>query len=224
MRALQGNLSIQICSELYVKNPETSELGKRILTGSIDLIDAIGLDKFTFRKLAKEIGTTEASVYRYFENKHKLLLYLVTWYWGWMEYRLEYLLANLPSAEERLRRSISLLTEKVVEDSNFSHINEVKLNRIVVAESLKAYLTREVDEDNRQGAFAFYKELVDRVSAIVLELNPDFAYPHMLVSTIIEGGHLQRYFAEHLPRVTDVREGEDPVVKCFTEMAFKTLR
>ena len=224
MRALQGNLSIQICSELYVKNPETSELGKRILTGSIDLIDAIGLDKFTFRKLAKEIGTTEASVYRYFENKHKLLLYLVTWYWGWMEYRLEYLLANLPSAEERLRRSISLLTEKVVEDSNFSHINEVKLNRIVVAESLKAYLTREVDEDNRQGAFAFYKELVDRVSAIVLELNPDFAYPHMLVSTIIEGGHLQRYFAEHLPRVTDVREGEDSVVKFFTEMAFKTLR
>ena len=33
----------------------------------------------------------------------------------------------------------------------------------------------------------------------------------MLVSTIIEGTHHQRFFAEHLPRLTNVVEGEDSV-------------
>ncbi len=223
MQALDGKITIAISSQLYLKNPETSDLGRRIVTGSIDLIEEIGLENFTFRKLAAHIGTTEASVYRYFENKHKLLLYLVMWYWGWMEYRLTFLLANVESAAVRLRRSIRLLTEEIVEDSSFSHINEVKLNRIVVSESLKAYLTREIDEDNRTGAFSYYKQLVDRVSDIVVELSPGYDYSRMLVSTIIEGGHLQRFFAAHLPRVTNVREGEDSVVRFFTDLAFRTL-
>lgn len=224
MQTLSGKITIAISRTLFLKDPETSDLGRRIVTGGIELIDEIGLDSFTFRKLGLHIGTTEASVYRYFENKHKLLLYLVMWYWGWMEYRLAFLLANVPSAEERLRRAVRLLTQEVKEDSSFSHVNEVKLNRIVVAESLKCILTREVDQDNKEGAFSYYKQLVDRVSAIVAELNPDFPYPHMLVSTIIEGGHLQRYFSAHLPRVTNVRDGEDSVVNFFTELAFKTLR
>ncbi|WP_116126854.1 TetR/AcrR family transcriptional regulator [Lewinella sp. IMCC34183] len=224
MHSFDGKITIGISETLFLKDPETSDLGRRIVTGSIELIDEIGLDSFTFRKLSQLVGTTEASVYRYFENKHKLLLYLVMWYWGWMEYRLAFLLANVPSAEERLKRSIRLLTEEVMEDSSFSHINEVKLNRIVVAESLKSFLTREVEQDNKEGAFHYYKQLVERVGAIVLELQPDFAYPHMLVSTIIEGGHLQRYFAAHLPRITDARQGEDSVVCFFTDLAFKTLR
>lgn len=223
MQQLNGKVSISIAPTLYLKNPTSSVLGERIITGSIALIDELGLENFTFKKLALHIGTTEASVYRYFENKHKLLLYLVMWYWGWMDYRLVFQLANVDSAEERLRRAIRLLTESVVEDSSFSHINEAKLNRIVVAESLKVYLTRAIDRDNRQGAFAYYKQLVDRVSAIVRELNPGFAYPHMLVTTIIEGGHLQRHFADHLPRVTNARQGEDSVVCFFTHLAFKTI-
>ncbi|NJB87557.1 AcrR family transcriptional regulator [Lewinella marina] len=217
-------LVIAVCPSLYLKDPETSKLGKRIVAGAIDLVDEIGLEQFTFRKLAVRVGTTEASVYRYFENKHKLLLYLVMWYWGWMDHRLTAALAGLPTAEDRLRRAIRLLTETVAEDSDFSHVNEVKLNRIVVAESLKVYLTRAVDEDNRQGAFQYYKQLVERVSGIIREVNPTFAYPHMLVTTIIEGGHLQRHFSHHLPRITDApRDGEDAVVCFFTHLAFKTI-
>ncbi len=194
------------------------------MTGSIDLLVELGLENFTFRKLSKQVGTTEASVYRYFENKHKLLVYLVMWYWGWMEYRLAFSLANVPSAEDRLRRAIKLLTEEIVEDSNFSHVNEVKLNRIVVGESLKVYLNRHVDDENEGGAFSYYKQLIQRISAIIIELNPAFPYPHMLVSTIIEGAHLQRFFADHLPLVTDKREGEDSVVCFFTQMAFRTIK
>ncbi|PPK88928.1 TetR family transcriptional regulator [Neolewinella xylanilytica] len=224
MKNLAGKISIAVSDKLYLKDPETSDLGRRIVSGSIDLLVELGLENFTFRKLSQRVGTTEASVYRYFENKHKLLVYLVMWYWGWMEYRMAFALANIDSAEDRLRRAIKLLTEEIAEDSNFSHINEIKLNRIVVAESLKVYLTRHVDDENEVGAFSYYKQLIQRVSGIILELNPEFPYPHMLVSTIIEGAHLQRFFAEHLPLITDNHQGEDSVVCFFTQMAFRAIR
>lgn len=223
MKRLINKVSISVSDSVFIKDPESSELGRRIVTGAIDLLEENGLEHFTFRKLANQIGSTEASVYRYFESKHRLLLYLVMWYWGWMDYRLAFKLANVEHAEERLRRAIRLLTEEVVEDSAFSHINEVKLSHIVVNESTKAFLTREVDSDNEDGAFAYYKQLVSRVSQVIEEINPAFSYPHMLVSTIIEGAHLQRFFACHLPLLTDIKEEEDSVVAFYTSMALKTI-
>ncbi|MDH5608775.1 MAG: TetR/AcrR family transcriptional regulator [Cyclobacteriaceae bacterium] len=223
MVELLSKVSIRVNEKVYLKDPESSELGRKIVTRSIDLIDEMGFESFTFRKLGMEIGSTEASIYRYFESKHRLLLYLTSWYWGWMEYRLVFTLANIPSARERLRLAIGLLTDQVTEDSDFSHINEVKLSRIVIAESSKAYLTREVDQENKEGAFLGYKKLVARISTIIMEINPDFRYPHMLVSTVIEGANHQRYFADHLPRLTNVIEGEDSIAEFYKQMVFNTI-
>lgn len=223
MRELLSNINIQVNDCTFIKQPDTSALGLRIISGSIDLIDELGFDAFTFRKLGLAIGSPEASIYRYFESKHKLLLYLASWYWGWMEYRLVFGLANIESPEERLKRAIKILTEQVEEDSSFTHINEVKLNRIVISESSKAYLTKEVDEENKEGAYAGYKKLVARVSDVVLEIKDNYKYPHMLISTVIEGAHLQRYFAEHLPRLTDSLKGEDSIKEFYTDLVFKTI-
>ncbi len=217
-------ISLQVNKNLYLKNPESSELGKKIITGSIDLIDEIGFDSFTFRKLGVHINSTEASIYRYFESKHKLLLYLNSWYWNWMEYRLIFSLANIDSPVSRLERAIFLLIEKISEDSDFSHINEVKLNRIVISESQKAYLTKDVDQENKIGAFTVQKQLVEKISRIILEINPTYKYPHMLVSTIIEGAHLQRFFAEHLPRLTDVSDSCDAITDFYKELIFKAIK
>ena len=129
----------------------------------------------------------------------------------------------LISAEERLGRAIQLLTEEVKEDGSFKHINEVKLSRIVIAESSKAYFTKLVDQENKQGVFKAYKQLVQRAGDIILELKPDYKYPHMLISAVIEGAHYQRFFAEHLPRLTDSIEGEDSIVQFHMDMVFKTL-
>lgn len=186
-------------------------------------MDEIGFDQFTFKKLAKYIGSTEASIYRYFESKHKLLLYFTSWYWAWMEYKLVFKLANIESPTERLERAIHLVTEQVEEDGNIPHINEIKLNRILISESSKAYLTKHVDDENKEGVFAFYKEFVQRISDNVLEINPNFKYPHMLVSTVIEGSHHQRYFAEHLPRLTDVISGEDAITCFYTKLVFSVI-
>ena len=45
----------------------------------------------------------------------------------------------------------------------------------------------------------------------------------MLLSTVIEGSHMQRYFAAHLPRLTDAVKGEDSIEEFYKEMVFKTI-
>jgi len=224
MENFLNKIDIKINENVYLKSPQSSSLGEKILTGSIDLVDEIGFEEFTFKKLAKHISSTEASVYRYFESKHHLLIYLVLWYWGWQEYRLVMKLTNIDSPVERLKRAIKILTEKIEKDSTFSLIDECKLNKIVISESSKAYFNKAVDEDNKLGFFNQYKEIVNRVSNIVLEINPEFQYSQMLISTIIEGSHHQRFFAEHLPRLTNVQEGEDLVTKFYTELVFNEIK
>ncbi len=221
MKSLLSNLSIKINEKVYLKDPESTELGKKITAQGIEMIEELGFESFTFKKLAAEIGSTEASVYRYFTSKHHLLIYIVLWYWGWIEYRLVFGLNNIESPQERLEKAIKILTERVEQDSTFSHVNEVKLNRIVISESSKIYFNKNVDSENSDGFFLKYKNVVERVSQIILEINPKYKYPHMLVSTIIEGAHHQRFFAEHLPRLTDVIKGEDAVVSFYQEMAIQ---
>lgn len=223
MNQFLSKLEIKVNEKLYIKYPDSSELGKKIIGGGVELIDEIGFDAFTFRKLATHIESTEASIYRYFESKHKLLLYLTSWYWGWMEYRLVLATTNVNSAKERLERSISLITEQVVDNNAYMNINLIKLNRIVISESSKAYLIKEVDLENKEGAYSDYKQFVARISDIILEINPKYKYPHMLISTVIEGAHHQHYFAEHLPRLTDIIKGEDAISTFYTDMVLKTI-
>jgi len=224
MESLLSKFSIQVCESVYLKNPETSDLGLKIIIGSIDMLDDIGFDQFTFRKLAKEIGSTEASIYRYFESKHKLLLYLTSWYWSWLEYRVVFGTANVPSVIDRLKISVKIITEKIEsEDHSFSHINEVKLNRILVSEASKSYLTKKVDVENKEGAFADYKELVARISQFILEHNTGYKYPQMLISTILEGAHLQHFFADHLPKLTNTYKGENSITDFYTDLLLKAI-
>jgi AcrR family transcriptional regulator len=82
-----ATLYFKLNPHLYLRDPQQTELGQKIINASVVLIDTLGFEQFTFKKLAEEIDSTEASIYRYFENKHRLLLYLVGWYWTWLEYQ-----------------------------------------------------------------------------------------------------------------------------------------
>ena len=163
MKDLLSQMTINVNEKVFLKNPESSELGQRIITNSILLIDELGFETFTYKRLGQKIGSSESTIYRYFENKHKVLLYLTSWYWCWLEYRLVFATINTISPEERLKNAIELLTKPVQEDSDFSHVNEVLLNRIVIAESSKSYFTKEVDSENKDGLFSVYKRLVQRL-------------------------------------------------------------
>ncbi len=216
-------IHIDVSPELYLKNPDSSELGRRIVSGSIELIDALGFEVFTFKKLGERIGSPESSIYRYFESKHTLLVYLTNWYWSWIEYKLVFATANIESPRKKLIETIKVLTRPVARDSSFAHIDENMLDKIIIRESVKAYHTKEVDDKNKKGYFVSYIRIVERISNIILELNPDFDYPHMLTSTIIEGVHHQRYFAEHLPSLTDRGHSDDSIFDFYIQMAFKTI-
>ena len=216
-------LQISISSDLYTKNPESSVLGQKIVSKSIEMIEALGFEDFTFKKLGIEIGSNESSVYRYFDSKHALLLYLIDWYWSWIEYRLVFSTLNVPSAHDRLEQAVLILTAEVTEDNSFSYINEVLLNKIIISESSKAYHTKAIDSENEKGYYKTYKRVVQRVSDLVTEINPSYEFPHMLISTVIEGAHHQRYFSKHLPSLTDFEEGKNNIVRFYTNLVFNSL-
>ncbi|MEQ8239421.1 MAG: TetR/AcrR family transcriptional regulator [Cyclobacteriaceae bacterium] len=216
-------IKIRIDESMFIKDPDSSEIGKNIISGSISLIDKIGFEAFTIKKLGLEIGSPESTIYRYFENKQKILIYLINWYWCWLEYRLIFDTANIPSPEEKLKTAISLLTEPVREDSDFLHVNEVTLYRIVTQQSSKVYNTQEVDNDNKKGLFEVYKRIVLRVGEMVLAVNPKFQYPGMLISSVIEAANKQHFFSEYLPAITEAEMGDSKIPDFFVRMVLNTI-
>lgn len=203
-------LQIRLSDNLYLKDPQSTELGRKIVASAITLIDRLGFEAFTFRKLSVAIESTEASIYRYFENKHRLLVYLNTWYWSWLEFRIATETSTLSDNREKLDRILYILTEKTSQDPAFPDIDEAALQRIVIAESDKTYLTKQVDADNRDGLFRGYKSLCSYITALVRAINPAYAFPSALVSTILEASHQQIFFARHLPSLTELSQANDP--------------
>jgi hypothetical protein len=104
---------------------------------------------------------------------------------------------------------------------NSSFLNETLLCKIVITEFIKTYHTKAIDRENKMGYFKAYKQLVERLSTIILNVDKSFKYPHMLASTIIEGIHEQRFFASHLPSLTDVSAEYKIVENFYLDMAIK---
>ncbi len=224
MNDLLNTVHIKVNEGIYLKDPDSSELGKKIVSEGLLLIDEIGLEKTTFKKLAQRLGTTEASIYRYFESKFKLLVYLTSWYWGWLEYQLVFSITNITDPEKKLRIAVDVLSQLNEKKESGSHINLLVLTRVVVSESSKAYLTKDVDEANKEGFYAGYKRVVQRISNVMLEIDPSFRFSHTLSSTIMEGIHHQKYFAQHLPSLTDITDKPSEMSEFYATMVLATLK
>jgi AcrR family transcriptional regulator len=95
------------------------------------LIYELGFGLFTFKKLVIDINSNEATIYRYFENKHRLLLYILNWYWCYIEFLVTFKLENVSDKAERLKIIIRLLTHEITESSNQFDYNKKYLNQIV---------------------------------------------------------------------------------------------
>jgi len=210
MEAVLANFKIQVNEKIYVKDPESSILGKKIIKESILLIDEIGFEYFTFKKLGQKIESNESSIYRYFENKHKLLLYLSSWYWSWMEYKMVFATQNVSDAFEKLAKAITIVTEKIEDDHTTEHINELILNRIIISEFTKTLHTKEVDEENKEGFFIIYKRVINRIATLILEVNPEFEFSKSLASSVVEGALHQHFIKNHLASITDCNQTISP--------------
>ncbi|RSK40272.1 TetR/AcrR family transcriptional regulator [Mangrovimonas spongiae] len=223
MDDLLKNFKIEVPKGIFIKDPESSNLGKRIIKHSIVLISELGFEQFTFKKLGQAINSNESSIYRYFESKHHLLMYLNSWYWIWIEYQLVIETFALRNAEEKLKKSVQIVTRTIEEDANFKHINEITLNKIIINESAKAYLTSDVDNENKEGLFMPFKRVVKRFSNIILEYNNTYKYPLSLANTVINGALNQYFFQEHFKTITNCNDTYS-VTKFYTNLTLNTLK
>jgi AcrR family transcriptional regulator len=223
---MELELHIKMNEKLFLKNPAQTELGRNIISHGIQLIHKLGFEAFTFKKLAEEIGSTEAGIYRYFENKHRFLIYITAWYWSWLEYQVVASTINIKDPASKLKTVIHLLATTVENDIKTSYVDENILHQIIIAEGSKAYLTKHVTADNKDQLFKPYKELCASISDIILGCNPKYRFPKSLASTIIEMAHFQNFFMNNLPSLTDFgdRKDESKIVAFLEELVFSNLR
>jgi len=201
---MEEEVNIDVLQDLYLKNPTETALGRSILKHSIVMIEEIGLEHFTFKKLAAQISSTEASIYRYFENKHLLLVYLSNWYWEYMmlNIRREVALANTPA--EKLSAAIISILFSAERNVNIDYIDEDILHRIMISQADKVYRIQEVSSENKQGFFLAYKRVVICIGEIILQIDPAFPFARILASTLMEMPQQHLYYAKNLPSLTDL--------------------
>ncbi len=198
-------LRIHVNPALFQRDPEDTELGRKIIEESVNLIDSLGLEDFTLKKLATAIESTEASMYRYFENKHQLLFYLLSWYWTRLSYLYDSQTIRMEDPLERLRVGLQVLIDIVDDDPTTTHIDEAALSRIAVFEATKVYRSGTALEGKyREAIFEAHAEYCSRLVKAVKALNPDYPHPKALVSSVLFGLQRQIFYLMHLPEMTDL--------------------
>lgn len=207
----------------YLKDPQGSDLGIKIIKESIELMEEIGIEDFTFKKLSIRIESTEASVYRYFESKHQLLLYLYSWYWGWKMVEIDRATHFISSDFDKLITAMNLLIQQENKAAFAFSFSYEKLRNLIEKEGIKSFLTKKVDDENQIGAFDNYKKLVALLSSWVVATKKDFQFPNMLITTIIEGAHLQHFFGNHLQRLTNHSDTNDNVAEFYKQLVQSLL-
>ncbi|MDG1043619.1 MAG: TetR/AcrR family transcriptional regulator [Flavobacteriaceae bacterium] len=222
MDQLLSTFKITIPEGVFIKDPETSVLGKNVITQGMELIHEMGFDGFTFKKLGTHIGSNESSIYRYFENKHKFLLYLSSWYWAWVEYNLVMETHSITDPKEKIIQAVTVLTRKVDNDSSNTPINLVLIHKIMISEFSKSFLTKSVDQENEQGLFVAYKRVHSRLQGFIKVANPSYNFSASLANTILAGVLQQYYYKDHFPSLTDCSDINEPC-NYYINLIYKTL-
>ena len=216
------HVKINLSDKLYLKDPESSELGKKILEKSLELIENIGFEEFTFRKLGALIGSNESSIYRYFENKHKLLLYLSSLFWGFKELKMQYETHNIKDSKDKLELLLTIIFEDLQLNQLYDYINVQLLQKIMISDFSKSYLTKNVDQDNSEGYFLVYKRVILLLSEAIQEFNSLYAYPKSLSNFVIDGVLHQSYVNYHFKKITNINNSSEQN-NFIKELVFKTL-
>jgi hypothetical protein len=143
-----------------------------------------------------------------------------------MEFLVDFTIQNIQDPKEKLIKIITLFTQSLPESVGQLDYNKSYLNQIVLSESSKVYLIKEVKEINSYQVFKPYKDLCNKISEVMLSLNPTYTYSRSLSSTLIETAHSQQYFSKNLPRLTDVSntKEEEFVFNFLSQLVFSALK
>ena len=130
---------------------------------------------------------------------------------------------NLSDKQERLKKAIEIVTRVIKEDSNYTHINEIVLNKIIINENAKSFLTQEVDQENKEGYFIVYKRLIHRLRDMILDINDKYEFATSLASNIVEGALYQHFLRDHFASLTDCKKEVSPS-EFFINLSLKILK
>lgn len=202
---MELNIEFKMNECLFLRDPNATELGRRILQHGLAMIYEMGLEEMTFRKLATRIGTTEASIYRYFENKHRLLAYFSAWHWNLMQYQIIFNTKNLEIPAQKVAAVIQILTNETSDSLQMDNafFDKEQLKTVVIRENPKVYLTKNIKQDVEKRILKPYEDLVHYIGNIFKEYQPNFQYPNSLASLAIETAFRQAFFRKNLPNIEE---------------------
>lgn len=220
-------IKIRLNDKLYLRDPQETSLGQEILHHSILLLDEIGFEDFNFKRLAKRIESSETSVYRYFRNKQMLLNYLVSWYLGWVLYLIDIYTINIEEPKKRLKKIINILVYASKYNLPIEYVNKNCLHRLIIKEGSVVCRRKKMANQNDEFPPQNLKKLVKKISAVIIELAPNFPYPIALANNLVEMANRHIHFALHLPDLTEVSikgDNFEEVKKMLEYFAFTMLR
>lgn len=223
-----AELRFEFNENLFLKNPIDSSLGKKIISQGASMIAELGYEDFTFKKLGIEIGSNESGIYRYFENKHRLLQYFLEYYWRLLDYQIQLGTSLLSEPKFKIIYIIDLVLPDPQNKLTLLKTDpslEV-LRKIAIREFTKAYSTIHVDEDNAKMLFKPYKELAKNIANIIESYDEQYQYPKSLATTLLQMSHNLYYFKDHLPSLTDFGGPKDSIsIKNFlNQLIFNSLK
>lgn len=206
---IENHIHLRPDPALYLKDPEATEVGRGILEDGLGLMNDLGLEAFTFKKLAEHMGSTEVTLYKYFPNKQRLLQYYFQLYWLW----LRQVCGRIAERNNDPRRALEEIVEALcgVWPKVLPHVqlDPNELRRLVIEEGMKSYLHKNVDEDNARRLFMPYKELSAFMAERLVACRADVPWPRSFATTVIEMAHSLPFAMEHLPSLTELSSRKD---------------
>ncbi|MGV9013679.1 MAG: TetR/AcrR family transcriptional regulator [Flavobacteriales bacterium] len=194
---------------LHLRDPAASAIGGRILSEGLALMNDIGLEAFTFKKLTEHAGCTEATIYKYFPNKQRLLQYYFQLYWMWLDTHCQQEGRSLADPWARVQGDIRALCGLWSKDAMAAQLDPVDLRALVLVEGSKSFLHRNVDEDNKLKLFKPYKDLCAHIASELKACDHKCKFPRSFATTLIEMAHSLEFAMVHLPALTELRPGGD---------------
>ena len=97
------------------------------------------------------------------------------------------------------------------------------MNKIIINENSKSFLTKEVDQENKAGYFEIYKGIVHRLKEMIVAVKPDYAFASSLASTLIDASLHQHFLKDHFSSITDCNTSDDPT-KFLSDLTINTLK
>ena len=206
----EQHLQFKPDAALSLREPMATELGRSVLADGLMLLNELGLEAFTFRKLAARAGCTEVSIYKYFANKQRLLQYHFQLYWLWLRQVAAQEVVRAAGPRDALRRVVDVLCGIWPADLPPLHVDPAALRHLVIAEGMKSYMHKHVDDDNARRLFKPYKDLSAFVADRLLACRQGLSMPRSFATTLVEMAHSLPFAMEHLPSLTELSETRDP--------------